>query len=266
MNAVVKTHPTADRDAILREIADTATNMVIGAHRIGVLLNTAKATFEGDDKSWGQWRDRNVCDDLGITNRTCQRMQQLAEKWPSTKTMPQCSLSVLYILCAPSTEPSAQEEIVETMAEQNGHMTVNQAERINIRHRKARKAVTNGERQRVEPERVNGEGGKRVKLVDPAVVEHNLAEGNDEHPNAPVPPRRRAEMAKAPAAPVRDPAEVQVDIFLNAVKGKSPKVRAQMLAYLMAEMKMKGLLDVDDECNASFVPSGRKGRIELSCK
>lgn len=108
--AALTTNVDATLDGIVSEIAQQATNMVLGAHTIGSRLIEARDIL-GDDAAFGAWRKERI-EPLGISLRTAQRMQNIAERF-TVDTLPEVGLSVLYMLASDGVQPQMQEALIE---------------------------------------------------------------------------------------------------------------------------------------------------------
>lgn len=107
----LNTNATTTLDACVAGIAAEATNIVTGAWRIGGYLNEAKAVL-GDDAAFGAWREEKVSGPLGISKRTCCRMQNLADKFTEAQ-LPNVGLSVLFTIASDAVGPDAQVALLE---------------------------------------------------------------------------------------------------------------------------------------------------------
>jgi hypothetical protein len=238
MNALQLTdNASATLDACIKTIAAEATNMVLGAWKIGRALNEAKAVI-GDDAAFGAWREENIGTPMGISKRTCCRMQNLADKF-TEKQLPNVGLSVLFTIASDAVGPDAQVALLERVEADAKLGTPTTAREVTSLVSKLANSRTTAYDIRQETEAKVAAAAAEVELVataeeaevaDPKVVNIKVAKA------APVKVDHEA-VAKEWAANVRKTITAQR-------KGLD---RSCYLFALKQELAAHGLLTFDDD-------------------
>jgi hypothetical protein len=232
MNSVATlTNSNTALDRILADIAAQATNMVLGAHIIGSRLIEARDIL-GDDAAFGAWR-KECIEPLGISLRTAQRMQNIAEKF-TLETLPEVGLSVLYMLASDGVQPQLQEALIERAVVGAQCKQPLTARAANTWVAKANQGKATFVDVKKDSQSVLAEAKAEATVVLPAYLDAD-----------PVAPK-----APAPAGPVavRD-WEAEAKEYACNVRRKLKSVancqRSLFLFALSQELRKSGLLDID---------------------
>lgn len=236
---------TNSLNTIIANIAREATNMVEGAHRIGTELNKARELLV-DDAAFGAWRVEHI-EPLGISKRTAQRMQNIAERF-TADTLPKVGLSVLYSIASDSVQPMVQEELLalaQAKADSGEALTARETTQWVARVNQGRATYLDIR-----------EDANAIRAIanPPAVIDNDTGE-----PVIPEPARRTPTDAEKQAE-----AEEWAKSVRRTLKRASNGKQHMMLASLLHELRSSGLLTVADSLTAVATTNGKTSHIEVT--